>query len=271
MDLGPWVLAELLSLGLIVGFLAGLLGIGGGMIMVPFLNHILLSRGVPADVAVKMAIATAMATIVFTSMSSVRAHHARGTVRWDVVRRLAPAIVVGGLAASLGVFALVKGRVLAGLFGLFIGYTAWRMVRQSDAVAAGHLPGTAGQWSAGGAIGFLSGLVGAGGAFISVPVMNRWGIGLREAVGTAAALGFPIAVANGLGYVIGGWSVADRPALSLGYVWLPGLAIIAAGSMITAPRGAAAAHRWPVARLRRIFAALLAALGLYMLTIAVRG
>jgi uncharacterized membrane protein YfcA len=270
-DLGPWVLAELVALGVIVGFLAGLLGIGGGMIMVPFLNHILLIRGVPADVAVKMAIATAMATIVFTSLSSVRAHHGRGTVRWDVVRRLAPAIMVGGLIASLGVFALIKGRVLAGLFGMFIGYTAWRMLRQADAPAGGRLPGPVGQWSAGGAIGFLSGLVGAGGAFVSVPVMSRWGIGMREVVGTAAALGFPIAVANGVGYVLGGWSVPDRPAGSLGYVWLPALAIIAAGSVLTAPRGAAAAHRWPIARLRRLFAALLAALGLYMVAVALRG
>lgn len=270
-DLGPWVIAELAALGLIVGFLAGLLGIGGGMIMVPFLNHILLSRGVPGDVAIKMAIATAMATIVFTSLSSVRAHHGRGAVRWDVVRRLAPAIVLGGLAASLGVFALVKGRVLAGLFGFFIGYTAWRMVRQAEAAPGGRLPGVAVQWSAGGAIGFLSGLVGAGGAFISVPVMSRWGIGMREVVGTAAALGFPIAVANGVGYIVGGWSVAARPTGSLGYVWLPALAIIAAASVLTAPRGAAMAHRWPVARLKRVFAALLATLGVYMLTIAFRG
>jgi uncharacterized membrane protein YfcA len=271
MPIEPLLIAELALLGAVVGFLAGLLGIGGGMLMVPFLNVILVARGVSADVAVKVAIATAMSTIVATSLSSVRAHHARGAVRWDLVRRLAPAIVLGGLAASLGVFALVKGRLLAGVFGVFIAFTAWRMVRQSDTAVDGSVPGRGGQWTAGGAIGFLSGLVGAGGAFISVPILTRWGIGMREAVGTAAALGFPIAAASVVGYVIGGHGTAGRPPLSIGYVWLPALAVIATASVLTAPRGAAATHRWPVVRLKRVFAALLALLGAYMIGVAIRG
>ena len=113
MFLDPLLIAELALLGISTGFLAGLLGIGGGMIMVPFLSYFLGTRGVAPDLAVKMAIASSMATIMFTSISSVRAHHKRGAVRWDLVRTLAPGIVAGSLVGSLGVFALVYALVSA--------------------------------------------------------------------------------------------------------------------------------------------------------------
>ena len=120
-EMSPWILLiiELGALGLATGFLAGLLGIGGGMIMVPFITYILSHRGVSADLAVKMAIATSMATIIFTSLSSVRAHHKRGAVRWDIVRTLAPGIALGAMLASLGVFSIIKGNVLAFFFIYF--------------------------------------------------------------------------------------------------------------------------------------------------------
>jgi len=121
MDLQPQLILELATLGICTGFLAGLLGIGGGMIMVPFITIMLSQRGVDADLAVKMAIATSMATIIFTSISSVRAHHKRGAVRWDLVKGLAPGIVLGSMIGSLGVFAILKGSYLAIFFGLFVG------------------------------------------------------------------------------------------------------------------------------------------------------
>ena len=129
------LVAELLLLGSVTGFLAGLLGIGGGMLLVPFLTLILDHRGVPADLAVKMAIATSMSTILFTSLSSVRAHHRRGAVRWDLVRGLAPGIVVGGLLAGAGVFALLKGAWLAIFFALFVGFSATQMLRNKKPTA----------------------------------------------------------------------------------------------------------------------------------------
>ena len=129
------LIAELLLLGSATGFLAGLLGIGGGMLLVPFLTMILAHRGVPADLAVKMAIATSMSTILFTSLSSVRAHHRRGAVRWDLVRGLAPGIVIGGLLAGAGVFALLKGAWLAIFFALFVGFSATQMLRGQEAFA----------------------------------------------------------------------------------------------------------------------------------------
>jgi uncharacterized membrane protein YfcA len=161
--MSPLIVAELLTLGLAAGFLAGLLGIGGGMLLVPFLTIILSQQGVAPGLAVKMAIATSMATIMFTSLSSVRAHHCRGAVRWDIVRGLAPGIVLGGLGAGVGVFALVKGPGLALFFALFVGFSATQMLLDRKPAPTRQLPGTAGQLAAGGGIGFLSGLVGAGG------------------------------------------------------------------------------------------------------------
>ena len=127
--LGWQGIVELLLLGSFTGFLAGLLGIGGGMLMVPLLTFILGQRGVAPDLAVKMAIATSMATIMFTSLSSVRAHHKRGAVRWDLVKGLAPGILAGGLLAGAGLFALLKGAWLALVFGAFVSFSGWQMLR----------------------------------------------------------------------------------------------------------------------------------------------
>jgi uncharacterized membrane protein YfcA len=255
---------ELALLGLVTGFLAGLLGIGGGMIMVPFVTAILTGRGVLTPLAIKMAIATSMATIVFTSISSVRAHHKRGAVRWGIVKGLAPGIVLGAAVASLGVFAVLKGASLALLFAAFVGFSATQMFLDRKPAPTQVLPGPAGLIGAGTVIGFLSGLVGAGGGFVSVPFMVWCNVAIHNAVATSAALGFPIALANVLGYVLSGYGLPDLPAFSLGYVWLPALAVIASCSVITAPFGAAAAHRLPVKKLKRAFALILYLLALYM-------
>ena len=265
MHLEPALIFELCLLGLSTGFLAGLLGIGGGMIMVPFISFMLSGRGVSADLAVKMAIATSMATILFTSLSSVRAQHQRGAVRWDIVRGLAPGIVAGGMAASLGVFALIKGSSLAIFFGLFVGFSAIRMFLERKPSPSRQMPGTAGQLAVGGLIGFLCGLVAAGGGFISEPFMTRCNVNIRNAVATSAALGFPVALANVVGYVISGQTAAQLPVGSLGYIWLPALALIAACSVFTAPLGVRAAHALPVQGLKRVFASILLLLAATML------
>jgi len=261
----PLLFAELLSLGLCSGFLAGLLGIGGGMLMVPFLTIILSARGVDAGMAVKMAIATSMATIMFTSLSSVRAHHKRGAVRWDLVRGLAPGIVLGGLLAGAGIFALIKGQALALVFAAFVGFSATQMLRNKKPAPSRQMPGTAGQLGAGAGIGLLSGLVGAGGGFVSVPFMTWCNVAMHSAVATSAALGFPIALANTLGYVLGGWQLPAALPGALGYLYLPALAVIASASVLMAPLGARAAHAMNVQQLKRAFALLLYLLAAYML------
>ncbi len=265
MTFEPTLIIELALLGLGTGFLAGLLGIGGGMMMVPFITIILTGRGMAPDLAVKMAIATSMATILFTSLSSVRAHHKRGAVRWDLVRGLAPGILLGGAVASLGVFALLKGSWLALIFAAFVGFSATQMFLDKKPKPTRQVPGTGGLMGAGGVIGFLSGLVGAGGGFVSVPFMTWCNVAIHNAVATSAALGFPIALANVVGYVISGQSVQDLPPYSLGYIWLPALGVIASCSVLTAPLGAGAAHTLPVKQLKRVFASILYLLATYML------
>jgi uncharacterized membrane protein YfcA len=264
MSFEPLLILELVILGLLTGYMAGLLGIGGGMLISPFITLIMTYRGVPADLAVKMAIATSMATIIFTSISSVRAHHQRGAVLWPIVRRLAPGIVLGGALASAGVFAVLKGTTLALVFALFVSFSATQMFLGKKPKPSRQMPGTGGQVAAGTLIGFVSGLVGAGGGFISVPFMVAHNVLMLNAVATSAALGFPIAMSNTLGYILGGSGVPDLPAWSLGYVWLPGLFVVSSCSVFTAPLGARMAHRLPVAKLKRVFAVVLYSLAGYM-------
>jgi uncharacterized membrane protein YfcA len=258
------LVAELLALGVMSGFLAGLLGIGGGMIMVPFMTLILDTRGVEPGLAVKMAIATSMATILLTSLSSVRAHHQLGAVRWPLVRGLAPGLVIGGLISGAGIFALLKGRGLALFFAAFIGFAALQMLRDRKPKPSRQMPGPAGQTGVGAAIGGLSGLVGAGGAFMSVPFMVWCNVPIRNAVGTSAALGFPIAVSNTIGYLIAGRDLPSAVPGAFGYLYLPALAVIALTSVSFAPLGARTAHRMDVGGLKRFFALALFALAAYM-------
>jgi uncharacterized protein len=262
---------ELLLLGGIGGLLAGLLGIGGGMILVPFTSWLLSSRGVAPGLALKMAIATSMATILFTSMASVRAHHRRGTVRWDLVRGLVPGIVGGGLLAGAGIFAVLRGEVLALVFGLFVALSATQVLFDRRPVPTRQMPGPGGRVAVGGLIGFVSGLVGAGGAFISVPFMTWCNVPIHNAVATSAALGLPIALANVSGYLIGAPGLDNPVSGSLGYLWLPGVALLASASVVCAPLGARLAYRMNVRQLRRVFALLLYGIAAHMLWRALRG
>ncbi len=258
-------MAELLLLGAVVGFLAGLLGVGGGMMMVPVMTWLLAGRGVEPGLAVKMAIATSMATILFTSLSSVRAHHRLGAVRWDIARAMAPGILAGGLLAGAGAFAVIKGQGLALFFAAFIGWTALNMLRDRKPRPSRQMPGAAGTAAVGAGIGFASGLVGAGGAFLSVPFMTWCNVPPRHAVGTSAALGFPIALASTAGYVWAGWSMPQALPGALGFLYLPALAVVSLASMTLAPWGARVAQKLNVALLKRLFALLLLALAASML------
>ena len=264
-DLGATLIVELLALGVMSGFLAGLLGIGGGMVMVPFITIILTTRGVEPGLAVKMAIATSMATILFTSLSSLRAHHRLAAVRWDLVRALAPGLLLGGLISGAGIFALLKGRGLAIFFAVFIGFSALQMMRDKKPSPSRLLPSWPALSAVGAGIGALAGLVVAGGAFMSVPFMVWCNVPIRIAVGTSAALGFPIALSNTIGYVIAGRNVPTAIAGAIGYLYLPALLLISLVSVTMAPIGARTAHRTDVQRLKRYFAAGLFALAAYML------
>jgi uncharacterized membrane protein YfcA len=262
-------IASLLALGALAGFTAGLMGVGGGMLLVPILTALFSAAQFAHEHVIKMAVATSLATILFTSVASVRAHHRHGAVLWHVVRVLAPGILLGSLAGAQ-VAALLPSVLLAFAFALFLSFTATRMLSDRKPKAERELPRAPGMFVAGGVIGLLSSLVGGGGGFISIPFMVRRNVRIHQAVATSAALGFPIAFAGTLGYVVAGWRAPGLPAGTLGYVYLPALAAVAATSVFSAPLGARAAHSLDTRTLKRIFAALLYLLAAYMLYKAVR-
>lgn len=261
MDIG--LIVALLALGAATGFAAGLLGIGGGMLMVPFITMILTARDFPEEHIVHMAIATSLATIMFTSIASVRAHHKRGAVMWNIVKLLVPGILVGSwIGPWIG--AQMNSAALAAFFGIFVAFSATQMLLDKKPAASGGLPGTPGMMGAGGVIGMLSGLVGAGGGFISVPFMTWCNVKIHNAVATSAALGFPIALAGTLSNIYFGMKVPDLPSGSLGFIYLPALLVISASSVLTAPLGAKTAHSLPVKSLKKVFSFMLYALAAYM-------
>lgn len=254
----------LLAMGAGGGFAAGLLGIGGGMVLVPFITMIFTSHGFPPEHIVHMAIATSLATILFTSISSVRAHHKHGAVNWRIVAMLAPGIVVGAWVGPW-IAKQMNTTVLSVFFGIFVAASATQMLVGKKPAGSRELPGTAGMFAAGGVIGVIAGLVGAGGGFLSVPFMTWCNVRIHNAVATSAALGFPIALAGTLSNIWFGMGTPGLPEYSLGFIYLPALAGIAAASVVMAPVGARAAHRMPVDRLRRVFAVVLYCLAAYML------
>jgi len=253
------------GIGVLVGFLAGLLGIGGGMVMVPMLVFVFTAKHFPPEHMMHLALATAMATIVFTSALSVRAHHLHDAVDWAVARAMAPGIVAGSLAASLAA-GFIPTRPLAVFFTAFMFYAATQMFFEVRPKASRQLPGAAGLFGVGAGIGAVSSVLAAGGAFLSIPFLAWCNVPLKRSIGTAAANGFPIAAAGTVGYVLHGSTVEGLPAGCLGYVYVPALALIVIASMPAAPLGARLAHRLPVRRLRTVFALVLLVLALRMLS-----
>ena len=258
-----WMLAYFAT-GAFVGFLAGLLGIGGGMTLVPMLAAMFAAQHFAPDHTVHLALGTGMASVMFTSSASVRTHHRLGGVDWSLVRRMGPAMVAGTLLAT-ALSAWVPQRALALAFAVIVYRRRDPDPARQEAGGRAHAAGTPALVAIGLAIGVVCGLVSAGGAFMTVPFMLFCGVAMTTAIGTGAAMGVPVAIVGTLGYVFSGRHVADLPPLALGFVYGPALLGIVAGSVLTAPIGARAAHRMPVATLRRIFAGLLYVLAAKML------
>lgn len=270
MIMDPLFILAFALLGAFGGFAAGLLGIGGGMVLVPFLNTMLPMLGVPELTAVHAAIATAMATIIFTSLSSMRAHHAHGAIRWDVARLMIPGLLIGGLLSGGAIFSVINGFYLAIIFVAFVGYSAIKMLSKKPVAVEKTLPKPWAITAFGGVIGFVSGLLGAGGGFLSVPFLARCNVPMPKAIATSAALGFFIAVSNGVGYIWSGLEQTKGEPGMIGYVYWPALLIISIMSILTAPYGARMAHRLPIPTLRRIFAVVLLLLAAQMIVKTIR-
>ncbi len=260
----PALVGALLVLGGAVGFLAGLLGIGGGMTMVPLLTIVFTRQGFAPEHIVHMAVATATATILFTSVASMREHQRHHAILWPVVAALAPGIIIGSFLGPQIVGGMSTA-VLSAFYGVFVAAAATNTLLDRKPKPTRELPGKGGLFAVGGGIGLVSSMVGAGGAFLSVPFMTACNIGIRNCVATSAALGLPIAVAGTIGFVVAGLGQPGLPPHTVGYVYVPALLAIVAASVISAPIGARAAHRWPVKKLKRAFALLLYLLASYML------
>jgi len=245
-----------LGTGALVGFAAGLLGIGGGVVMVPLLVWTFTSHGLPSEHVVHLAIGTALAAMVFTSIASMRAHHARGAVDWFIARAMASGMLAGSFIAAL-IAGFIPTRPLAVGFTVLVFYAATQILLDLKPPGSRDLPGPLGLFGAGTVIGAVSTMLAAGGAFLTIPFLAWCKVPLRRAIGTAAANGLPIAIAGTAGYILHGLRVEGLPRPSIGYVYLPALALVVVTSMLAAPLGARLAHSLPVKRLRTIFAMLL--------------
>jgi uncharacterized membrane protein YfcA len=254
-----------LALGVFVGFMAGLLGIGGGGILVPVLTTLFIYQGFPMQSVVHIALGTSMACIVVTSFSSLRAHHANGAVIWSLVKTMALTIVAGTFLATF-VAAQISSKGLAIFFSLFMAYVASQMFRSKKIQASGRHAGKTELTLVAFVIGAISALVSIGGGSLTVPYLNWRNVDIRKAIGTSAALGFPIAVTGTLGYLVNGIAAGGaNPQYTLGFVYLPAVLLVTIPSYFTAPIGARLTQTMPVQVLKKIFGVLLIILSLKML------
>ncbi len=259
-----WWLIYLLT-GAFVGFFAGLLGIGGGLIIVPVLISIFTAQDFPPDRIIHLALGTTMATIIFTSAASLHTHHQHRAVDWQIVKNITPGIFLGTFSGA-ALASSMTGQLLSIIFVIFIFYAATQMLLQFRPNPIFQLPGKTGLFFVGSVIGALSSLVAIGGGLLSVPFLTLCNVKLQHAIGTAAAIGFPIALAGTVGYIANGYIQSEiLPKYSLGYVYLPALAWLVLASMLTAPLGARLTHSTKTAILRTIFVVLLYSLATRML------
>ncbi|MBD9396905.1 sulfite exporter TauE/SafE family protein [Pseudomonas sp. PDM11] len=251
-------------LGAAAGLLAGLFGVGGGMVIVPVLIFAFTAQGFDASVLTHMAVGTSLATILFTSVNAVREHHRRGAVRWQIFVWLTVGIVVGS-ALGAATAERIDGEALQKVIGVFALCVALQLALDLKPRASREVPGKAGLGAAGGVIGWASAIIGIGGGSLTVPFLTWRGVPVQQAVATSSACGWPIAAAGALSYLWLGWGDGRLPHWSLGYVYLPALLGIALTSVFFARTGARLAHRLSPRVLKRLFALLLFIVGLNFL------
>lgn len=251
--MSPEIFLMYLVVGLIAGVLAGLLGVGGGLVIVPMLVFCFTMQNIAPELMMHLALGTSLASIIFTSISSFMSHHRRGAVDWSIVKRISPGILLGTFFGTFVAAQLSTG-FLKGFFCVFLYAVGTQMLLNKKPQPSRHLPGNAGMFGVGSTIGVASSLVGIGGGSLSVPFMIWCNIEAHRAIGTSAAIGFPIAIAGALGYIVNNLNVVGLPEYSLGGVYLPALVGIVCASVLTAPLGAKLAHALPVDKLKRIFA-----------------
>lgn len=253
-----------LVLGACAGVLAGLFGVGGGMIIVPVLVFSFTAQGFDSSILTHLAVGTSLATIIFTSINSVREHHRKGAVRWPIFAWMALGILLGAGLGSLTA-AAIQGPMLQRIIGVFAILVALQMGLDLKPRASRDVPGKPGLTLAGAVIGWASAIFGIGGGSLTVPFLTWRSLPIQQAVATSAACGLPIAAASALSFMVLGWNETHLPPWSLGFVYLPALVGIAVTSMFFARFGARLAHRLSPRLLKRLFALLLLVVGLNFL------
>ncbi|MBB5322679.1 sulfite exporter TauE/SafE family protein [Marinobacter oulmenensis] len=253
-----------LLLGALAGTMAGLFGIGGGLVIVPVLIFSFGLQGISPDVAAHLAVGTSLSTIVFTSISSIRTHHMHGAVRWDLFRPMTVG-VVGGAVLGAWTAALLSGAALELIIGIFVILVATKMLLEANPKPGRDVPGRAGLGVAGAFIGWVSAIFGIGGGTITVPYLSWCNVRMQHTVATSAAIGFPIAASGAAGNIWAGWGHEGLPDLSVGFIYVPALVGIVATSVFFARFGARLAHRLDARLLKRIFACVLILVGLRFL------
>ena len=254
----------LASAGALAGVIAGLLGVGGGIVIVPVLFYLLPAAGVPEAARMHVAVGTSLATIIATSTVSARSHWRRGSVDLELLKTIGPSIVVGVLA-GIAFGGAASGAVLTAIFAGVALVVAVHMAFFQGRSIAARLPKRPGLDALGVFIGGVSVVMGIGGGTLSVPTFRLFGMEIRRAVGTAAAIGLVIAVPGAIGFAVSGLGVDGLPVGSVGYVNLIGFALVAPLSMALAPVGARLAHTIPRVWLSRAFAVFLGITGVRML------
>lgn len=252
------ILAVCALFGSVAGVLAGLFGVGGGLVLVPFLVMLFDRQGFSPAYTMIMAVATSLATIIVTSLASIMAHQRHGSVIWGTVLRLAPGILVGGMLGAM-IADDLPAETLRIIFAVFMLYVGIQMGLQLKPQADRRQPKTLLLSAAGMVIGALSAIIGIGGGTLTVPLLAKFNYPMRNAVAVSSACGLPIAISGTLGYALLGWQKAGLPDGSFGYIYLPAFFGIIATSMLFAPLGAKLANKLPTQQLRRYFALLLLA------------
>jgi uncharacterized membrane protein YfcA len=259
------LLLAYLAVGAFAGLLAGLFGIGGGLVIVPVLVITFESLKFAPEVLTHMAVATSLASIVFTSISSVRTHHQKGAVDWPIVKQLSIGILLGAVLGALTADAL-SGPSLQIVIGVFALLMAAQMGFGLKPKPSRVLPGKAGMISAGGGIGWASALFGIGGGSLTVPFLTWCNHPMQRSVATAAACGFPIALVGALSNIVIGWGNVNLPTESIGYVYWPALIGMVVTSVPFARVGAKLAHKLSAEKLKKLFAIMLVVVAIKLLT-----
>ena len=262
-----------LAAGAFSGLLAGLFGIGGGLIIVPVLIYIFTVQGIPEASLTHICVGTSLSTIIVTSISSLRAHNSKGAVNWSVWKRMAPGLVIGSLMGA-AIASFIHGKSLQAIIGVGVFLAGLKMLLMKNKALEENdlskLPSSFGQTLLGGGIGIVSAIFGIGGGTLTVPLLSNYGLKIKHAVGTSAACGFPISVSGAIGFLVFGQFVDENlkallPSGVFGFINIYAFLCLSLASFFMARLGVKLAHKLPALTLKKAFAVFMLVVGVKLI------